>query len=817
MTPKKPVPLSKNFPVEDETLNEAGIFQIWLMEYRLVIPITDKDGVAEEPIAIEIVSDWDKAREKLFQQAKAKWKIKDRKAAEEDKRIVQLLNHMGMIWAENAEVIVAIAEWVAEQNEPLILRALRAAEQNSKEIFLNEFDQPFAAIKVREHVEIAPMTEDRFRNWIRNIIFKKEKKILSDTDIENIVSLLRSRALDEQEPKRHRLDVRVRGYNPEVEKKFFEYLGSSAPEAVLASIEQTEDFTEIYYDLTNSNWEAVRITPNNWQIVKDPPILFRRYGSEAPQIYPAPSGSYDKDILDQLVSLFNIKNPLHKFLDKVYIVSLFWPNTTPKPILLLNASQGSAKTTKCEITRDFVDPNAVLTTSLPKELFNLKQYLAHNYVSYFDNVSYVNDEQSDTLCRGVTGAGDMKRRLFYNDDDIIYRYKRIEGLNGITNAATRPDLLDRALIQDLQGIPRENRDLLKAIWRRYLKIKAQALSFCLDVIAEVLAERRKWKDKDPDYFGMQPLIKAHGGLPRMADYVLLGEQIAAVIARKEGRKYEAGEFLRAWDENLETLNVEALKASLLAEALIAFMTDRVDVKKNLDPWGGSSTQLLADLNRFIQANPDLGIDPRSRSWPKDPTACGKELATIKNNLAALTIVVESKRNKHNSFHRITKAPTPPTSPTPDPKSSSNLDRFGVGADVSGPTPSPTSKNPENEHENNLGVGGVGDVGQIATFPDVTAEAKRTISDMTILEVIRTALRDEAYGTSANKDYFLGRSFVFGLMMQPNLRINEDEAEQTLHALVDMGLVQSVGKDMFKPVGNMALEVQRRNNDSKHDG
>jgi hypothetical protein len=117
----------------------------------------------------------------------------------------------------------------------------------------------------------------------------------------------------------------------------------------------------------------------------------------------------------------------------------------------------------------------------------------------------------------------------------------------------------------------------------------------------------------------------------------------------------------------------------------------------------------------------------------------------------------------------------------------------------------------------LGVGGVGDVGQIATFPDVTAEAKRTISDMTILEVIRTALRDEAYGTSANKDYFLGRSFVFGLMMQPNLRINEDEAEQTLHALVDMGLVQSVGKDMFKPVGNMALEVQRRNNDSKHDG
>jgi hypothetical protein len=67
-------------------------------------------------------------------------------------------------------------------------------------------------------------------------------------------------------------------------------------------------------------------------------------------------------------------------------------------------------------------------------------------VSFFDNVSDIIDSQSDILCRAVTGAGDMKRKLFENDEDVIYNYRRIIGLNGITNAATRADLLDRGII-----------------------------------------------------------------------------------------------------------------------------------------------------------------------------------------------------------------------------------------------------------------------------------------------------------------------------------------------------------------------------------
>ena len=41
-----------------------------------------------------------------------------------------------------------------------------------------------------------------------------------------------------------------------------------------------------YYDLTNSNWSAVKITPEGWSIENNPPILFRRYSNQLPQVNP---------------------------------------------------------------------------------------------------------------------------------------------------------------------------------------------------------------------------------------------------------------------------------------------------------------------------------------------------------------------------------------------------------------------------------------------------------------------------------------------------------------------------------------------------
>jgi hypothetical protein len=607
-------------------------------------------------------------------------------------------------------------------------KALEHAQSHSKELFLNEFGRAFAAMYVDDHTEIHPMDEQRFRNWISSIYYREEDDLLAEEDIKKVVRILEAQAEFDSNVPRHRLDVRVRGYNKEKERNLGTIQDYYDGYQQGDEDEDVEDFDEIYYDLTNRKWEAVRITAEGWGIVKNPQILFRRYGGERAQ--PHPDRNYDKDVLNQFISLLNVKSDDHKLLLKGLLPSLLWPNTIPKPVLMEPAAHGSGKTTMFELIKDSIDPNTTKTASIPRELFNLKQYLAHNYMSFFDNVSYLSDEQSDTLCRAVTGSGDMKRKLYENDEDIIYNYRRIIGLNGINNAATRPDLLDRGVIIELEKIERKDRKLLRAIKREYKKLKPKLLAFYLDIIVEVLKERQQWRGIDEDFFGLKQLIMDNGGLPRMADWAILAEQIAAKVAQKQGEPYEKGEFLRAFDRNLKVLNVEAIKESLVAEALITFMTDIEILKKGVNPdkygdayshWEGSATLLLADLNHFIDTHPSVKISTKSKTWPQSPAVLGKEIRRLSPNLAALGIIIQSKRTESNVIYHITKTPTLPTLPTSEEKTRSDVSQNPVGSNVGKLTDMPTGDKDQDCAQNDVGCKDVGNVGTIANSEEDTKD------------------------------------------------------------------------------------------------
>jgi hypothetical protein len=599
------------------------------------------------------------------------------------------------------------------------LTALDIADANSQEVFLDEFGEAFAAMNVEDHIEIHPMEEDRFKNWISGLFYKEENDLLNEQDLTKIIRILKAKAEFDPSIPRRRLDVRVRGFDSNTYNNYNDQ-GDKADD----DEDDIENFTEIYYDLTNRHWQAVRLTPQGWTIENNPPILFRRYGAEKPQCYPADPNTAPPDILEKFVALLNLKKEKEdeqKMLLKVDVVSQYWPNVIPKPILMMLQVQGSAKTTMAELVKDAVDPSAAKTASLPKEAINLKQFLAHNYCAFFDNVSSINDEQADILCRAVTGAGDMKRKLYENNEDVIYRYRRIISLNGITNPTTRGDVLQRGLIIDPAKIEKKDRKLLRAIRRQYRKLKPQLLSFCFDVIVEVMKERQKWRGIDEDLFGLGQLIAEKvGGPPRMADYAVLGEQIAAKIAEKEGKPYEPGSFLKAFEENVESLNTEALKESLVAEALIAFMTDLEVTKKKIGIdgrafWDGSPTQLLAELEEFIAIHEDVKINTTKKPWPQNPSQLGTAIQEISENLARIDIVIDRHRTKDNVQYNISKMavpPTPPTPPTPGQKSSSNDGQNGVGTDVGAPTPPPTPENPENRAQNGDGCKGVGGVGYV---------------------------------------------------------------------------------------------------------
>jgi hypothetical protein len=245
---------------------------------------------------------------------------------------------------------------------------------------------------------------------------------------------------------------------------------------------QDEPFT-IYYDLANKDWQVVKITPEGWSI-ENSPIIFRRYKSQQRQVYP--SREYSPDVFDRFMDLMNVKDQDDRLVEKGYIISLFYPDI-PKPISIVEAEHGSAKTTEHELQKKLVDPSGTLTLTFPREISELVQKLSHNYVAYFDNVSKLPDWVSDQLCRASTGSGYSKRELYTDDEDVIYNFIRCTGINGINIAGLRQDLLDRGILRKRERIPKEKRRKKIDVHAEFDKsIRPQLLGYIFDILVKVL-------------------------------------------------------------------------------------------------------------------------------------------------------------------------------------------------------------------------------------------------------------------------------------------------------------------------------------------
>ena len=288
------------------------------------------------------------------------------------------------------------------------------------------------------------------------IFYTSEQKILNTESVTNILNILKARA--EFDGVARNLSLRV------------------------AAI--TEELRTIYYDLTNKDWQVIKITKYGWGI-ENMPIIFRRYNNQQPQVYPCKSKEYPSDIFDRFMNLINVKGEDDQLLLKCYIISLFYPDI-PKPVLMLHGEQGSAKSTLQELIRMLVDPSSIRTLTFPRHINELVQKLSHNYIAYFDNVSLIPPWISDQLCRAVTGSGFSKRELYTDDDDIIYNFKRCIGFNGINLGATKADLLDRGIIIELERIPREKQRRLGEIWAEFDSIKPELLGYIFDILVKVL-------------------------------------------------------------------------------------------------------------------------------------------------------------------------------------------------------------------------------------------------------------------------------------------------------------------------------------------
>ena len=360
----------------------------------------------------------------------------------------------------------------------------------------------------------------------------------------------------------------------------------------------------IWIDMVDDKWRAIHVTKEGWEIIDDPPILFRRYTHQKSMPTPIRGGDVKK-----VLEFANIKNKGDKLQGDalLYVVTIITDliPEIPHVILVFFGPQGSGKTWTLNVIQYLVDPSELDLLNLPRRPRELVQHLEHHWASFYDNVGRVPTWASNIFCRAVTGAGVSKRALYTDDDDIIYSFHRCIGLTDINIAAERGDALQRSVLLGLQAIPKKQRKTEKQLKKELEKAYPRILGAMLDVLVKAINK--------------YPTVKLDS-LHRMADYTVWG------CAVTEALGIDKQVFLDAYEENIHQQNLEMVRASPISDALIKLMEEYPK------GWKGTASQLFAELEEKAK---QLKISTRQKAWPKKPHILSRRLNELAPSLPAV--------------------------------------------------------------------------------------------------------------------------------------------------------------------------------------
>ena len=313
----------------------------------------------------------------------------------------------------------------------------------------------------------------------------------------------------------------------------------------------------IYLDLADRQWTAVEISANGWRLIREPPVRFRRTRGMLPLPVPAPGGS-----LAEMRPFVNVSSEGDFALVGSWLLAALRPNG-PYPPLALMGEQGTAKTTTERVLRRMTDPNVADVRSEPRDARDLAVAADNGWVIAFDNLSRLPEWLSDALCRLATGGGFSTRTLYENREEEIFEAMRPVIINGITQVASRPDLIDRAIVVTLPVIEDRERRGEDDFWRAFDAARPRMLGALLDAVS----------------CGLRRLPHVQlARKPRMADFAKWS------VAVEPACPWSEGTFLLAYERNRQG----AVEATLDGDPV-------ADVVEAIAPWSGTASELLAEL------------------------------------------------------------------------------------------------------------------------------------------------------------------------------------------------------------------------------
>ncbi len=372
----------------------------------------------------------------------------------------------------------------------------------------------------------------------------------------------------------------------------------SGMEAVFLRVADTPSGIEI--DMGDDDGNAAIVTKDGWRI-GTPTVNFRRSGKPLP--LPRPT-------IAEFSLIWQHVNVAEE--DRVLIAAWLLAALRPRgpyPIALLIGEQGTGKSAASRTLKRLTDPSAVMLRPPPREDRDLQVAAVSSWCVAMDNLSGVNPQLSDCLCRVSTGGGFAARKLYSDTDETLIEVQRPVIINGIDDIASRPDLADRCL--HLMLPPLVSRRTEADIERDFLKDAPAIFAALLDGLVLAVRDHAAVRLDKP---------------PRMADFATWA------VAGLPALGFTADNFLTAYSRNRDHLSELAIDASPVASALVMFMATRAT-------WTGSSADLLG---RLADASPGAA---NSQAWPRSAKGLLGALRRVAPALRAAGLTVDHGRTE----------------------------------------------------------------------------------------------------------------------------------------------------------------------------
>ena len=419
---------------------------------------------------------------------------------------------------------------------------------------------------------------------------------------------------------------------PPPDKEFREFVRSVRGRAIYGGakhdtwIRWATHEDKLYVDLADEAWQVIEIDATGWRVCTDPPVRFRRSGTERPLPFPVRADS--ARTIETLERLLNLRRPEHLKLILGFMVGAMRPGR-PCCILLFLCEPGSAKTTVLRIVCGAIDPREAQEAGKPPSEWDMAVVAHQGWLVSWDNIGKLDENEANAICRIVTGGGHQKRGLYTDESVHAMALQRPVVMTALSMPTARSDFVDRSVAVELGVIDERKRLAEDTVQPMVRELQPALFGLLLDAASCAL------RNKD----AVRKRLEGQR-LPRMADFAIWAE------AAGEAFGWKPGEFLDEYMAVLSQRMGEAAENDPLCEALVEMVRD--------DDCGsveGKAGDLLAMLRRHVERHWSMdkrGRSPADGNWfPRTARALATQLELNRRPLEALGLVWSKRPDPHS--------------------------------------------------------------------------------------------------------------------------------------------------------------------------